>query len=60
MSIRHVNPEGLLKFDQLTQVVVTDASRMAFIAGQSAMNERFELVGGDDCFAQSVQALGGL
>ncbi|MEZ7894587.1 MAG: RidA family protein [Thauera sp.] len=57
MSIRHVNPEGLLKFDQLTQVVVTDASRMAFIAGQSAMNERFELVGGDDCFAQSVQAL---
>lgn len=57
MSIRHINPEGLLKFDQLTQVVVTDASRMAFIAGQSAMNERFELVGGDDCFAQSVQAL---
>lgn len=57
MSVRRINPDGLLKFDQLAQVVVSNGSRMAFIAGQSAMNEDFQLIGGDDCFAQSVQAL---
>ncbi|WP_018991353.1 RidA family protein [Aromatoleum toluclasticum] len=57
MSVQRINPESLLKFDQLAQAVVTQAPKMAFIAGQSAMNKNFELVGGDDCFTQSVQAL---
>ena len=57
MSVQRINPDGLLKFDQLAQVVVSQAPKLAFIAGQSAMNKQFELVGGDDCFAQSVQAL---
>jgi enamine deaminase RidA (YjgF/YER057c/UK114 family) len=57
MSVQRINPDGLLKFDQLAQVVVAQAPKMAFIAGQSAMNKQFEIVGGDDCFAQSVQAL---
>ena len=57
MSVQRINPDKLLKFDQLSQVVVGSAGKLAFIAGQSALDENFELVGGDDHFAQSVQAL---
>ncbi|WP_068636496.1 RidA family protein [Thauera butanivorans] len=57
MPVQRINPDKLLKFDRLSQVVVSSAGKMAFIAGQSALDENFALIGGDDHFAQAVQAL---
>lgn len=57
MTIEHLNPAGLLSFPPLSQVVVTTSRRMAFIAGQTACNAQFEVLGGHDYRAQSVEAL---
>lgn len=57
MPVQRINPDKLLKFDRLSQVVVSSAGKMAFIAGQSALDENFALIGGGDHFAQAVQAL---
>lgn len=57
MTIEHLNPAGLLSFPPLSQVVVTTSRRLAFVAGQTACNAQFEVLGGNDYRAQSVQAL---
>ncbi|MGE8365935.1 RidA family protein [Cupriavidus basilensis] len=60
MPTQHINPTGLLKFDSLSQVVVATGTRTVYIAGQSACNEHFEVIGVGDYYAQSVQALNNL
>ncbi|MCO5397337.1 RidA family protein [Ralstonia soli] len=57
MTIEHLNPSGLLSFPPLTQVVVTASRRLAFVAGQTACNAQYEVLGGNDYRAQSEQAL---
>jgi enamine deaminase RidA (YjgF/YER057c/UK114 family) len=57
MNIEHLNPAGLLSYPGLSQIVCTRGGRTAYIAGQSAYNERFELVGSDSLQAQATQAL---
>lgn len=59
MTIEHINPDRLLKFAPLSQVVVARAARTAYIAGQSACNENYEMIGTDH-YEQSLQALGNL
>lgn len=56
MANVHINPDPLFKFDQLSQVVVT-GPKLAFISGQTAMTGAFEVIGGDDYYEQSLQAL---
>lgn len=56
MTIEHVQPAGLFKADGFSQVVVGTGRRLVFIAGQSAYDAQFNLVGRDDHHAQAVQA----
>lgn len=56
MNIQHVNPKGLLSLPEYTQVVVSSPGRIAFIAGQGAFDQDFNLIGGDDLHAQTIQA----
>ncbi|RDK08005.1 RidA family protein [Cupriavidus lacunae] len=57
MTKQHLNPPGLLSFPPLSQVVVSTGSKLAFIAGQTACNAQFEVLGGNDYHLQSIQAL---
>ncbi|GAB3630304.1 enamine deaminase RidA [Pandoraea terrae] len=57
MTIQHLNPAGLLSFPGLSQVVVAAGSRLAFVAGQTACNAQFEVVGGSSYHMQSTEAL---
>lgn len=57
MLIQHINPPELLSFDSLTQVVVTRGTKTVYIAGQSACNKVFQVVGLNDYRAQATQAL---
>jgi enamine deaminase RidA (YjgF/YER057c/UK114 family) len=57
MTTQHLNPAGLLSFPPLSQVVVTTCSKLAFVAGQTACNARFEVIGGNDYRLQSTEAL---
>ncbi|QQX89157.1 RidA family protein (plasmid) [Cupriavidus necator] len=57
MTTQHLNPTGLLSFPPLTQVVVSSCRILAFIAGQTACNAQFEVMGGNDYRLQSIQAL---
>lgn len=56
MTIKHVQPPGLLEAEGFSQVVVGTGRRLAFIAGQGAYDAQFKLIGGGDHFAQTVQA----
>jgi len=56
MTIKHVQPPGLLEAEGFSQVVVGTGRRLAFIAGQGAYDAQFNLIGGGDHFAQTVQA----
>ena len=58
MSIERIDPDGLFQMDGFSQVVTVPAgSRLAFIAGQGAFDEKMQLVGAGDLEAQTVQAL---
>jgi enamine deaminase RidA (YjgF/YER057c/UK114 family) len=57
MDIRHVQPAGLFSMAGFTQVVVGSAAKMAFIAGQGAFDEAFNILGKSDVFAQTCAAL---
>jgi enamine deaminase RidA (YjgF/YER057c/UK114 family) len=57
MPIQHINPDNLLKYDPLSQVVVTSGTRTVYIAGQTACDENFAVSAIGDYYAQSVQAL---
>jgi enamine deaminase RidA (YjgF/YER057c/UK114 family) len=56
MSIRHVNPPTLFRNPEFAQIVIGDAKRLAFIAGQGAFDPDFNLIGEGDLHAQTVQA----
>lgn len=56
MEIERINPKGLFVLDAFTQIVRTKGGRLAFIAGQGGFDERFNLIGAGDLFAQVVQA----
>lgn len=61
MTVEHVQPQGLFSAQGMGMShVVVSAGRLAHIAGQGAYNERFELVGAGDYFAQTVQAFNNL
>lgn len=57
MSVTRINPPELLPplMDVYAHAVVTEASRLAFIAGQVALNANGELVGEGDHAAQALQ-----
>ncbi len=57
MGIQRINPAGLLSFDLLSQVVIASPTKTVYIAGQSACDENFEVIGAGDYFAQAAQAL---
>jgi enamine deaminase RidA (YjgF/YER057c/UK114 family) len=56
MPVEHVNPEALFRLPAFSQIVVAPPGRLAFIAGQGPFDPDFNLVGGNDLFAQTVQA----
>ena len=57
MTIRHLNPEGLLRMpDAFSQVVTSPPGRLVFVAGQGAFDAEMKLVGGGDYEAQAKQA----
>lgn len=56
MAIEHVNPDTLFKLPAFSQIVVAPPGRLAFIAGQGPFDAGFNLVGGGDLRAQTVQA----
>ncbi len=56
MPVEHVNPDTLFRLPAFSQIVVAPPGRLAFIAGQGPFDPDFNLVGGDDLFAQTVQA----
>jgi len=44
MSVEHLNPDSLFKLDGFTQICVPPAGkRLAFVAGQTALDTKFEL-----------------
>ncbi len=58
MAVERINPPGLFQMESFSQVVTAPAgSRFAFIAGQGAFDEQFQLIGAGDLEAQTVQAL---
>lgn len=60
MAIERINPEGLLTWPQMAQVVVETRQRLVFIAGQTATDKDFTPLGGDDLGAQARIAFGNL
>jgi len=56
MTVEHVNPDTLFRLPGFSQIVVAPPGRLAFIAGQGPFDPDFNLVGGDDLHAQTVQA----
>ncbi len=59
MAIEHVQPAGLFPAQGMSHVVVA-AGRTAYIAGQGAYDENFQLVGKGDLFTQTLQAFSNL
>ncbi len=56
MAVEHVNPDTLFRLPAFSQIVVAPPGRLAFIAGQGPFDSTFQLVGGDDLTAQTMQA----
>lgn len=56
VDIERIDPKGLFVLDAFTQIVRTQGGRLAFIAGQGAFDENFQLIGPGDLHAQVVQA----
>jgi enamine deaminase RidA (YjgF/YER057c/UK114 family) len=62
MPKEHLQPEGLIESQRFgfTQVVTSPPGRQVFVSGQTAWNEKMEVVGGDDLGAQTEAALANL
>ena len=61
MTIRHVNPEDLMRMpDAFSQVVTSPPGRLVFVAGQGAFDADMKLVGSGDYEAQARQAFANL
>ena len=59
MNIEHIQPRGLFQAEGMSHVVVA-TGRTAYIAGQGAYDEQFQLVGRGDLFKQALQAFSNL
>ena len=59
-AIRRVQPEGMHRYAQLSQVVEVAAPRTVFISGQVAVDARGDLVGEGDIAAQTRQVFANL
>ncbi len=59
MIIEHLQPSGLFPAQGMSHVVVA-TGRTAYIAGQGAYDENFQLVGRGDLFTQSLQVFSNL
>ncbi|QDX82797.1 enamine deaminase RidA [Denitratisoma sp. DHT3] len=57
MSLQRLNPDALLSFDAVSQIVVAQGGTTVHIAGQSAYDKSFTLIGGADYRQQSLQVL---
>jgi len=57
MSIERVNPDTLLYWPQMAQVVVTSGQKLAFISGQTATDKDFTVQHAGDLAAQSRLSL---
>ena len=55
-----MNPAGIHPPPGYSHVVVATGRRLAFVAGQVALDRDFQLVGGDDLAAQTRQAMANL
>jgi enamine deaminase RidA (YjgF/YER057c/UK114 family) len=56
VALEGINPAGLPTPQTYTQVMVATGSRLVFVAGQVAEDERGQLVGAGDLAAQAHQA----
>ncbi len=52
MTIKRINPEGLLNWPAMAQIAIATEQRLVFIAGQTATDKDFTPLGGDDLGAQ--------
>jgi enamine deaminase RidA (YjgF/YER057c/UK114 family) len=57
MSLQRINPDALLSFEAVSQIVVAQGGTTVHIAGQSAYDKNFQLVGGADLHQQTLQVL---
>lgn len=57
MPNQHINPDYLFRLDGFSQVVVSTAPRLAFIAGQGALDSTFNIIGKGDYFEQTCTVL---
>ena len=48
-----INPPALHDSPGYSHIAVTDAKKLVFLAGQVALDKNFELIGGDDLYAQT-------
>jgi len=56
MTIRHVNPPGLLEMPEaFSQVVTATAGKLVFVAGQGAFDADRKIVGSGDYYEQTKQ-----
>jgi enamine deaminase RidA (YjgF/YER057c/UK114 family) len=55
-TIQHINPRGLAEAHGYTHVVTATAGTTIYIAGQGAYDERNQLIGAGDHYAQVKQA----
>lgn len=56
MALERIEPEGLAAAETYSHVVVATGSRLVFVAGQVAEDERGDVVGRGDLAAQARQA----
>jgi enamine deaminase RidA (YjgF/YER057c/UK114 family) len=52
-----VNPEGMHPAPGFSHVAITTGSKLVYFAGQVALDEAFNIVGGDDLRVQTVAAM---
>jgi enamine deaminase RidA (YjgF/YER057c/UK114 family) len=58
MTVELINPEGLGIPESYSQVAIASGQRLIFIAGQTATDEQYNLIGAGDLAAQAMQAFG--
>lgn len=60
MATEHINPDSLFSYPPLSHVVISPPGRLAFIAGQTALDREFRMAGGDSLHAQALAAFANL
>ncbi|MBV6417600.1 MAG: hypothetical protein CMLOHMNK_02330 [Steroidobacteraceae bacterium] len=60
MAVERINPESLFSYPPLSHVVISPPGKLAFIAGQTALDREFRIVGGASLHAQALAAFANL